>query len=152
LTIENSGRCYTWRERSARWSQGWPSLLCSLFRTFRERRRPRAIGGPPCSLPSPKTPAGTPSGKPWSWGSKSASTAALSGFRGGSFSACFQRGPRPSGASRLTTSSGPGSRHHRAEAAPAPVDRDREFRDQRSRLAHKCRVSEFRRPRCPTST
>jgi L-seryl-tRNA selenium transferase len=65
---------------------------------------------PACSSHFPRTPAGMPSGRLWSSGSRSVNTTAWSGSPGACSSAYCQSGPPPSGASKPTTSSGPGSR------------------------------------------
>jgi len=59
---------------------------------------------------SPRTPAGMPTVKPWSSGSRSASTTASSGCRGACSNAYCPSAQPLSGASKRTTYSGPGSR------------------------------------------
>jgi len=51
---------------------------------------------------SPRTPAGMPSGRPWSSGSRSASTTAWSGSRGACSKGYRPSGQRPSGAWKPT--------------------------------------------------
>jgi hypothetical protein len=78
----------------------------------------------------------TLSGRPSNSGSRLASTVPLSGSRGVCSNACCRSGPPRSGPSRrLLFPTNPVREHRRAEAAPAPVDRGRECRDRRTRLA-----------------
>jgi hypothetical protein len=73
-----------------------------------------------------------PSGRRWSSGLRSASTAEWSGCRGVCFSGCSRSDPVRAVRRGLLSPADQVRVHRRTEAAPAPVDRGRECRGQRA--------------------
>jgi len=73
-----------------------------------------------------------PSGRRWSLGLRSASTAEWSGCRGLCFSGCSRSDPARAVRRGLLSPADQVRVHRRTEAAPAPVDRGRECRGQRA--------------------
>jgi hypothetical protein len=96
--------------------------------------------GSPMFFTFPRTPAGTPSIRPWSSWSRSASTAASSGSCGACSNACCRSGQPRALRRGVISPADPVRQHRRAEAAPTPIDRGWERGDQRARLAQKHQV------------